>query len=99
MKSINQDELDAATFKPNAKVNLSGKNEDKLLLAARRVMDGNSVEEVAQDVFNASGEWIVLKVLEKVEEMQDGKQMQYIRHHRSKAADTTEQRFKRCRAT
>ena len=99
MKSIKQDEIDAATFKPNAAVKLSGKNEDKLLLAARRVMDGGSVELVAQDVFNSSGNWIREQILERVEQMKKGKDMQYIRHHRSKAADTTEKRFKRFRAT
>ena len=99
MKSIKQDEIDAATFKPNAAVKLSGTNEDKLLLAARRVIDGGSVVLVAQEVFNASGDWITGKILERVEEMKNGKHMQYIRHHRSKAADKTEQRFKRFRAT
>ena len=99
MKSIKQDEIDAATFKPNASVKLSGTNEDKLLLAARRVMDGGSVELIAQDVFNSSGNWIKEQILERVEQMKNGKHMEYIRHHRSKAADTTEQRFKRFRAT
>ena len=99
MKTIKQSEIEAATFKPNAAVKLSGTNEDKLLLAARRVMDGGSVELIAQDVFNASGDWIKGQILERVEQMKNGKDMQYIRHHRSKAADTTEKRFKRFRAS
>ena len=99
MKSIKQDEIDAATFKPNASVKLSGKNEDKLLLAARRVIDGQDIEAVAQDVFNSSGGWIQEKIRDRVEKVSNGKEMQYIPHHRVKAVDRTEERFRRFRAT
>jgi hypothetical protein len=99
MKAITPAEIEAATFKINPSVKLSGANEDKLILAARRVISGFSVEQVAQDVFNSSSDWIISKVLEKVELMQNGKELQFIQHHREKAADTTETRFKRVNVT
>ena len=99
MKAITPAEIDAATFKINPSVKLSGANEDKLILAAKKVINGHSVGQVAQDVFNSSSEWIISKVLEKVELMKNGKDLQFIQHHREKAADTTETRLKRVNVT
>jgi len=99
MKSITPAEIEAATFKINPSVKLSSANEDKLLIAAKKVLNGFSVEQVAQDVFNSSSDWIISKVLEKVELIENGKDLQFIQHHRQKAVDTTETRFKRINVT
>ena len=95
MRSISKDEIAAATFKIDAEVKLSGSNEDKLLLAAKRVSKGESVDDVAVDVFNSSSDFMKQKILDRLELIKNGKQMDYIRSHRMKPADTTEHRFRR----
>ena len=95
MRSISNDEIAAATFKIDAEVKLSGSNEDKLLLAAKRVSKGESVDDVVVDVFNSSSDFMKQKILDRLELIIKGKKVDYIRSHRSKPADKTEDRFRR----
>jgi len=95
MKSISNKEIEAATFKINPSVKVSAADDDKLLKAAKKYLAGNSVEEVAVELFRTNNEKIIQSIVDRAALIKSGKKLEPITNHRFKKHDDTEKRFKR----